>query len=76
MNKEIEDTKIHTDYIQLDQFLKWAGVIGTGGQVKYFIDQGLVTVNGLKIKEKRKKLYPGDIVNVEDAGIWRICREE
>lgn len=71
-----EDIEIHTETIQLDQFLKWTGVTGTGGQVKHVMDQCMILVNGVKVQEKRKKLHPGDIVEIKDIGVWRICREE
>ena len=72
---ELTDIIIETEIIQLDQFLKWAGIIDTGGQIKYLLADHSVTVNGQIVKEKRKKLHPGDIIEIENSGRWRICRE-
>ncbi|MCF0154403.1 MAG: RNA-binding S4 domain-containing protein [Veillonella sp.] len=68
--------EIHTDYIQLDQALKLAGIIATGGQVKPLVEEGLVMVNGQACDEKRKKLYPQDVVALEGFGTLTILKEE
>ena len=67
---------IHTDYIQLDQLLKLEGVIMTGGQIKPLLEDGLIFVNGQPCTEKRKKLYPKDVVMIQDVGEWVIRPEE
>ena len=36
----MEKIKINTDYIKLDQFLKWVGEVGSGVEAKLFIQQG------------------------------------
>ncbi len=48
--------------IQLDQFLKWKGLVGTGGQAKLVIQGGEVRVNGVVETRRKKKLVPGDKV--------------
>ena len=53
---EQEDAQIHTDMIQLDQFIKWLGITGTGGQVKILLEESRILVNGKEIHEKIKKL--------------------
>lgn len=35
----IEDINIDTEEIQLDQFLKWAGVLASGGEVKALLTE-------------------------------------
>lgn len=67
---------IHTDYIQLDQALKLAGIIMTGGQIKPLLEEGLISLNGQVCTEKRKKLYPHDIVTIEEFGSLTISKEE
>ena len=37
---------ITTDYIKLDALLKFAGLVGTGGEAKQVIESELVRVNG------------------------------
>jgi len=58
--------------IRLDQFLKWAGVAGSGGQVKVIIQSGLVRVNGEKIISRGRVLTEGDEVRAGDYGIFRV----
>lgn len=48
--------------IELCQFLKFAGLAGTGGEAKQVISQGLVRLNGAVETQKRKKLSAGDQV--------------
>lgn len=56
---------ISTEYIKLDQFLKFIGVAQTGGQAKEMIADGVVQVNGKVCKIRGKKLRNGDDVVVE-----------
>ena len=44
--KEQQQVPIHTEYIQIDQLLKLEGIIETGGQIKSFINEGILTLNG------------------------------
>lgn len=69
----MENIAIHTETIQLDQFLKWAGVAESGGQVKEMVSAGMVTVNGVTVSERRKKLQPGDIIAVKGYGSWKVA---
>jgi len=71
----MEIIEISTPTIQLDQLLKWAGIADTGGQVRLFVDYGLITVNKVKIYERRKKIHPGDIIEIKDMGIWKVMAE-
>jgi len=71
----MEIIEISTPVIQLDQLLKWAGIAETCGQVRLFVEDGLITVNGIKIHERRKKIHPGDIIEIQDIGIWKVMAE-
>ncbi len=71
----MEIIEISTPVIQLDQLLKWAGIADTGGQVRLFIDDGLISLNGIKIHERRKKIHPGDIIEIKGIGIWKVMAE-
>lgn len=53
---------IDTEYIPAVALLKLAGVVESGGQASYEIEQGHVTMDGTVLKEKRKKVRPGSIV--------------
>ncbi len=48
--------------IQLDQFLKLSGLVGTGGQAKLVIQGGQVLLNGVVEMRRKKKLQAGDKV--------------
>jgi ribosome-associated protein len=51
--------------IKLDQFLKLQGLVGTGGQAKLLIQDGLVSVNGTVETRRGRKLTVGDCISVE-----------
>ncbi len=59
----MEKISITTEYIKLDSFLKLAALTGTGGEAKYVIAEGLVSVNGEVCTMRGKKLHPGDKVS-------------
>jgi ribosome-associated protein len=53
------------DFIKLDQFLKWQGLVETGGQAKLVIQDGLVRVNDEVETRRGRKLREGDRVSLE-----------
>lgn len=61
-----QEISIATPFIKLDQFLKFAGIAETGGHSKEMISEGIVSVNGETCLQRGKKLYPGDIVEIDD----------
>lgn len=62
----MESVRINTEFIKLDSLLKFAALVGTGGEAKYVIAEGLVSVNGEVCTMRGRKIYPGD--RVEFAG--------
>jgi len=56
---------INTETINLDQFLKWAGLVSTGGEAKLAIMQGSVKVNGEVETRRSRKLTVNDVVEFE-----------
>lgn len=56
---------IDTEFIKLDQFLKWADIVPTGSEAKMLIFDGQVTVNGEVETRRGKKLRKGDIIEVD-----------
>ena len=56
---------IHTEYIKLQDLLKFAGLAETGGEAKTLIQEGLVEVNGEVCTMRGKKLRGGDKVTLE-----------
>lgn len=70
-----ETVSIHTEYIQLDQLLKYANVLATGGQVKVLLEEEKITLNGVIITEKRKKIYPNDVVTITNEITITVVKE-
>ena len=62
----MEEIKITTDYIKLDQFLKLCGAAQTGGQAKEMIADGIVKVNDVVAYERGKKLRKNDRIVIAD----------
>lgn len=60
----MEQIKIETEYIKLDQFLKLAAVVQTGGEAKMRIIDGEVLVNGEVCTQRGKKLRIDDTIEV------------
>jgi ribosome-associated protein len=56
--------KINSPMIQLNQLLKWIGILETGGQISFLMEEATIFINGIVVHEKRKKIYPGDIVTI------------
>lgn len=61
--------EITTEYIRLDDLLKFAGICATGGHAKFVIQNGEVEVNGEACLMRGKKLHSGDIAKFEDTVI-------
>ncbi|MHB2018041.1 MAG: S4 domain-containing protein YaaA [Candidatus Xenobia bacterium] len=53
------------EFVKLDQFLKWQGLVGTGGEAKALIQEGQVRVNGEVETRRGRKLRTGDVVSFE-----------
>lgn len=58
----LEEVEISTEYIKLDQFLKYQGIASTGGEAKILISEGRIKVNGEVEYSRGRKLKPSDIV--------------
>ena len=52
--------QIHTEFIKLQDALKYANAVESGGMAKAVIQEGEVLVNGEVCTMRGKKLYPGD----------------
>ena len=59
----METIQIETEFIKLDSLLKFAALVGTGGEAKYAIQEGMVKVNGEVCTMRGKKIRPGDTVD-------------
>ena len=58
----MEKISINTEYIKLDQLLKFANAVEGGGMAKKVIMDGLVKVNGEVVLQRGKKLRQGDVI--------------
>ncbi|MCR5650193.1 MAG: RNA-binding S4 domain-containing protein [Lachnospiraceae bacterium] len=62
----MEKIIIKDDHIKLGQALKLAGAAGSGVDAKFFINDGLVKVNGEVCTQRGKKLFEKDVISFED----------
>jgi len=68
------DIAIHTDTIQLDQFLKLAGAVASGGEVKSLLAEGMILRNDVPETARRRKLVPGDVITIDSNDTYRVVR--
>ncbi len=61
----VEDVSIGGDMIRLGQFVKFAGLLDSGGDVKEAIIDGFVAVNGEVDRRRGRQLHLGDVVAFE-----------
>ncbi|MBQ0037708.1 MAG: RNA-binding S4 domain-containing protein [Clostridiales bacterium] len=55
---------ITTEFIKLQDLLKFASIASTGGEAKIMVQEGEVTVNGEVCTQRGKKIRPGDDVAI------------
>ena len=60
----MEVIEITTPFIKLDALLKFASLVGTGGEAKAAVQDGLVLVNGERCTQRGRKLVAGDEVSL------------
>ena len=63
----MENVVIQTEFIKLQDLLKFANLVFTGGEAKERIQAGEVTVNGEVCTMRGKKIRPGDDVAFQGA---------
>lgn len=56
--------KIDSESIKIGQFLKYTGVVMTGGESKFFLANNVVKVNEIRVFERGKTLFEGDIIEI------------
>jgi len=61
----MQKIKINTEYIKLEQMMKFSGVVGSGSDAKILIGNGEVKVNGTTELQRGKKLRAGDVVEFD-----------
>ncbi len=60
----MEKVAINTEFIKLDQLIKYAGITGCGSQAKTLILEKYVKVNDEICTQRGKKIKVGDIVEI------------
>jgi ribosome-associated protein len=68
-----QDVPIRGETIRLGQLLKLAGIVGGGGEVRRFLAEATVLVNGEPEARRGRQLHPGDTVRVNDVEL-RVAR--
>lgn len=61
--------EITREPVELYKILKFEGLVGSGGEAKMVIADGLVMVNGEFETQKRKKIVSGDIIEFDGETI-------
>ena len=67
-----DDVSIGGESIRLGQFVKFAGLLDSGGDVKEAIVDGCVAVNGEVDRRRGRQLQVGDVVSFEGRRV-RVC---
>ena len=61
------------DFVELNQLLKLAGLVDSGGAGKQVVASGAVSVDGVVELRKTAKIRAGQVVAVDDAAIRVIA---
>lgn len=64
----MKQIKITTEFIKLDQLMKYADMVQSGGEAKMLVAQGLVLVNGEICTQRGKKIRQGDKIEFDGNG--------
>jgi len=68
----MEIVEIDREFITLGQLLKFENIVESGGMVKIFLADYEILINGEQDQRRGRKLYPGDIVQIEEVGVFEI----
>lgn len=60
----MKELKISSEYITIGQLLKLNGYIVNGGEAKVFLAIEKVLLDGIRVSERGKKVYPGTVVTI------------
>lgn len=66
--------KIKTEFITLGQLIKYLSLVGSGGEVKYFLSENTIFVNGEIENRRGKKLFIDDLVTINENR-YRIVKK-
>lgn len=74
VSDEAVSIPISTEFIKLQDFMKFANICESGGMAKTFIQNEQVTVNGEVCTQRGKKLRPGDKVSFM-GNTWQVSQD-
>ncbi len=63
---DVQIVYLNQSPVELYKILKFENLVASGGEAKHIIADGLVRVNGEIETRKRKKIYPGDTIQLEN----------
>lgn len=66
------DIPITSEFITLGQFLKLAGLVNSGGEVKPYLAETSIQINGEHDNRRGRKIFPGDVVIVENGEPFQV----
>jgi ribosome-associated protein len=66
---------IRGDTIRLGQLLKLAGVVESGGELREFLAESPILVNGEHESRRGRQLHPGDAVELADAVLVILAQQ-
>jgi ribosome-associated protein len=64
----MQTIEINRQPVELYKILKFEGLVGTGGEAKIVIDEGMVKVNGQVELRRRNKIKDGDVIEFNNEG--------
>jgi ribosome-associated protein len=64
---EVIEVVINREPVELYKVLKFEGLVGSGGEAKLVVDNGLVRLNGEVETRKRKKVVSGDVIEFDQT---------
>lgn len=70
----MKKVEISTEYIKLDQFLKWINIADSGKEAKFIIKKEIVLVNNEVETRRGKKLRDKDIVTIDDKNFMIVSK--
>lgn len=73
----METIYIETEFIKLDQLLKYASIVQTGSDAKFFISEGFVYVDNEVETRRGRKIYDNMVVKaiIEDEEISVLIKK-
>ena len=69
----IQEVPITTEFIKLQDAMKFANLVESGGEAKVVVQEGDVSVNGEVCTQRGRKLRPGDSFRFE-GNTFRITQ--